>query len=87
MCYFIGKITVHSKLVLPLFDSGTSYCYISGSFIALQSIPIEYLDNQWEISTGNGVVISNKICKNCTVELCQRKLSVDMLILELKGTT
>ena len=31
----IGKITVHSKPVLALFDSGASYCYISDSFIVL----------------------------------------------------
>ena len=40
------KITVHSKSVLALFDSGASYCYISDTFITLHSIPIECLDNQ-----------------------------------------
>ena len=34
----IDKITVHSKPVLALFDSCTSHCYISDSFIALHSI-------------------------------------------------
>ena len=75
----IGKITVHSKLVLALFDSDASHCYISDSFTALHSIAVECLNNQWEISTCNGVVISNRICKNCTVELCNRKLLVDVL--------
>jgi len=40
-----GKITVHSKPVLALFDSGASHCYISGSFTALNSIPVKYLDH------------------------------------------
>jgi len=82
-----GKITVHSIPVLTLFDSGASHCYISGSFTALQSIPIECLDNQWEISTSNGVVISNRVCKNCTIKLCNRKLLVGMLVLDTEGTS
>ena len=40
-----GKITVYSKPVLTLFDSGVSHCYISDSFTTLHSIPIECLDN------------------------------------------
>ena len=79
-----GKITIHLKPVLALFDSGVSH-YISDSFTALHSIPVECLDKQWEISIGNGVVISNRICKNCTVELCNKKLSVDMLVLNTRG--
>ena len=60
-----GKITVHYKLILALFDSGASHCFISDSFTALHSIPVKYLDSQWEISIGNGVVISNRICIDC----------------------
>ena len=78
-----GKIMVHSKPVLALFDSGASHYYISDSFTALHSIPVEYLDHQWEISTSNGVVIS--ICVDCPVELCNRTLAVDMLVLDTKG--
>ena len=80
-----GKITVNSKLVLALFDSGASHCYILDSFIALHSIPIVCLDNQWEISTGIGVVISDRICKDCTVDLYNRKFAGEMLVLDTKG--
>jgi len=51
----------------------------------LHFISVKCLDNQWEITTGNGVVISNRIYKNCTVELCNRKISVDMLVLDISG--
>jgi len=80
-----GKITVYSKLVLSLFDSGASHCYISDSFTTLHSIPIECLDNQWEISASNRVLISNRICIDCPVELCNRTLAVDMLVLDTRG--
>jgi len=80
-----GKIMVHSKPVLALFDSGASHCYISDHFVALHSIPVKTLDHQWEISTGNGVVISTKVCTDCPVELCNRTLAIDMLVLDTKG--
>jgi len=68
-----SKIMVHSKPFLALFDSGTSHCFISDSFTALHSIPL------------NGVVISNRIYTDCTVELCNRKPVVDMLVLDTRG--
>ena len=79
------KIMVHSKLILALFDFDAFHYFISDSFTALHSIPLICLDNLWDISTGNGVVISNRVCKNCTVESCNRKLVVDMLVLDTTG--
>ena len=43
------------------------------------------MSDQWEISTGNGVVITKKICKGCNVELCGRKLEADMFVLDTGG--
>ena len=57
-----GNIRVHSKPVLALFDSGASHCYISDNFVAVHSIPVKVLDHKWEISTGNGVVLSSRVC-------------------------
>jgi len=41
-----GKIMVHSKPFLALFDADASHCFISNSFLALHSIPVECLNNQ-----------------------------------------
>ena len=43
------------------------------------------MSDQWEISTENGVVITNKICKACNLELCGRKLEADMFVLDIGG--
>jgi len=43
------------------------------------------MSDQWEISMGNEVVITNRICKACTVELCGRKLEADMFVLDTGG--
>ena len=43
------------------------------------------INNHREISTGNGAITTNKICKDCVVGLCGRKLKVDMLVLDTGG--
>ena len=77
-----GKILIHSKPVLALFDSGALHCFISDIFTALHFIPLVCMGDQCEISTWNGIVTTNIICKDCTVELCNRKLEVDMIVLD-----
>ena len=71
--------------VLSLFDSGASHCFISSRFSALHFIPLVCMGDQWEISTKNEIVITNKICKACTMELCGRKLEADMFVLDTGG--
>ena len=80
-----GNISVHSHPVLALFDSGASHCYISDKFVAVHSIPVRLLDHKWEISTGNGVVLSSRVCTDCPVELCDKVMAIDMLVLDTKG--
>ena len=74
-----GKILVHLIPILSLFDSGASHCFISSNFITLHVVPLTYMDNYWDISTRNGVITTNKICKACEIELCDRKLEADLL--------
>jgi len=77
-----GTILVHSILVISLFDSGASHYYISTRFIMMHSIPCNYMDNQWEISTGNEVITTSMVCKSCFVKICGRELSVDMFMID-----
>ena len=41
-------------------------------------------DGQWEIK-GNGAITTNRICKDYIVELCNRKLAVDLIVLDTRG--
>ena len=79
-----SKILIHFNPVLAIFDSDVSHCFISNRFTALHSIPIVCMDGQWEISTENGVVTTNRICKDYTVKLCNRKLKIDMIVLDTR---
>jgi len=80
-----GTILVQSFSVISLFDSGASHCFISTRFVKMHSIHYDDIDTQWEISTGNGIITTNKVCKFCPVEVCGRKLSVDMFVIDTSG--
>jgi len=43
------------------------------------------MDNTWEISTGNSVITTNRICKSCPVEISGRTLKADMFVLNTGG--
>jgi len=80
-----GTILVHSIPVISLFDSGASHCYISTRFVMMHSIPFNDMDTQWEISTGNGVITTSRVCKSCSVEVCERQLRADMFMIDTGG--
>ena len=80
-----GKILVHNNSGLALFDAGESHCFISSKFVALYCIPLVCVDGRWEICTGNEIVTTNRICKACPIELCDRKLEANMLMLDNGG--
>jgi len=42
------------------------------------------MKNQWEISTGNVIVTTNRVCKACTVEIYGRKLEADLFVLDIR---
>jgi len=80
-----GSILIQSFPVISLFDSGASHCYISTRFVKMHFIHYDDIDTQWETSTENGIITTNKVCKSCPVEVCGRKLSVDILVIDTSG--
>ena len=80
-----GKVSIHSVPIMSLFDSGASHCFISSRFVDLHSVPSVKLKDEWEISTGNGIVTTNRMCKSCPVEICGRKMDANMFVLETQG--
>jgi len=48
----------------------------------MHSIHYDDIDTQWKISTRNGIITTNRVCKSSHVEVCGRKLSVDMFMID-----
>ena len=80
-----GNVLIHSIPVLALFDSGTSHCFVSSRFANLHSLPQYKIRCMWEISAGNGIVTTNRVCKSCPVVVRGRTLEVDMFVLDTRG--
>ena len=43
------------------------------------------MNSAWEISTGNGVIVTNRICKSCPVVISGRTLEADMFVIDTGG--
>ena len=80
-----GNVSIFSTPVLALFDLGASHCFISSKFVIDLSLPLDDTKKSWEINTGNGVVITNKICRAYEIEICGRKLAANLLVLDTGG--
>ena len=80
-----GNILVHYIPVVALFDSGASHCFMSSRFVKQHSLPQHKMEYDWEISTGNGTIVTNKICKSCPVAIGGRTLEADMFVMNTGG--
>ena len=80
-----GTILVYSVPVISLFDSGASHCYISTSFITKHSIPCYDMHTPWEISMGNGIITTSRVCRSCPVVICGKEFSADMFMINTGG--
>lgn len=80
-----GTILVYYAPTSILFDSGILHCFMSSIFVIGHNISFENLTIKWNISTGHGGIISNKICKLCLVVVCKRKFHANFLIINIYG--
>jgi len=80
-----GTILVQSFSVISLFNFETSHCYISTRFVKMHSIHYDDIDTQWEISTWNEIMTTNRVCKSYPLDVCGRKLSADIFVIDTSG--
>ncbi|GAV89520.1 RVP_2 domain-containing protein [Cephalotus follicularis] len=79
-----GTFPVSSKTANILFDMGDTYSFVSLSFMPYLSIPSHDLEIGLEVETPNGnTLMANKVYKSCQLELCDRKLVVDLIPLAI----
>jgi len=76
-----GNLLANSIPISTLFDSGASHCFVSSSFVAMHALPHKDLGYPWDVSTGNGVIITSKVCESCPIEVCGRTLVADLFVI------
>ena len=78
-----GMILVYSTWVCVLFDTGTTYSFISASCLGFK---MESVENLLLIESPMGTNSRvDRICKGCVITLVDRTLKVDLRILDMTG--
>ncbi|GAB2278265.1 hypothetical protein Dimus_039277 [Dionaea muscipula] len=81
-----GILLIDSVPVRVLFDSGATHSFATPAFLLSLFVPVRPLAGNVLVSTPVGSAVElNQICCGCGVEVCGRKLPVDLIALEMRG--
>lgn len=78
----IGVVLVGSKHAYVLFDSSAYHYFTLSTFITMHSITCETLTYGRNTSTGNGIIISNKEYRLCSIAICDREFYANLKVTE-----
>ena len=82
-----GKLSIFRRTASVLIDPGATHSFVNLAFMAHIDVKAEKLPYDLEIKTPitNKSIIANMMYKGCEVWIGERKLSVDLIELALKG--
>ncbi|KAF5803254.1 putative transcription factor interactor and regulator CCHC(Zn) family [Helianthus annuus] len=79
-----GTFLINSHFASILFDTGADYSFMSVEFKRTLGIESSRLDIPYSIELANGrLVESGKVVRDCTLELGERRFSIDLLPIQL----
>lgn len=80
-----GIIPVSSIHAHVLFDSGATHSFVSADFVRKHGLVTEISDIELHVGTPVGhSLLAKNVCKSCVIEICHRRLPVDLTVLEMK---
>ncbi|XP_077239745.1 uncharacterized protein LOC143880653 [Tasmannia lanceolata] len=79
-----GTLSVSSKNAHILFDSGSTHSFVSPKFAKHLSIPLHKLDLELSVKApGGNSLVTSGVYRACSVDVCGRNLSVDLISLPI----
>ena len=80
----IGTLRIHTLFSRALIDPGSTHSFVFVSFAGLLGMPIDSMDFDLFVATplGDSVVV-DKILINCCVVIGYRKMTVELVFLDL----
>ncbi|KAJ0695640.1 putative nucleotidyltransferase, Ribonuclease H [Helianthus annuus] len=79
-----GTFLVNNHFASILFDTGVDYSFMSVEFKHMLGIESSRLDIPYSIELANGKLVkSGEVVKGCTLELGERRFSIDLLPIQL----
>ncbi|KAA0067484.1 ty3-gypsy retrotransposon protein [Cucumis melo var. makuwa] len=80
-----GTLPILGHYAFVLFDSGSSHSFISSVFVQHVGLEVEPLGSVLSVSTPSGeVLLSKEQIKACRVEIANRMLDVNLLVLDMQ---
>ncbi|XP_022030901.1 uncharacterized protein LOC110931836 [Helianthus annuus] len=79
-----GMFPINQHVASILFDTGADFSFISVEFKNILSLDSSKLDVPYSIELANGKLVeADEVIKGCTLELGERKFSIDLLPVDL----
>ena len=79
-----GTFLVNNHFASILFDTGADYSFMSVEFKRMLGIESSRLDIPYSIELADGKLVeSGEVVRNCTLELGERRFSIDLLPIQL----
>jgi hypothetical protein len=78
-----GTISVDSFVAHALFDSGTSYSFVSDDFMSRAGLSVQRLGHPILVSSANGSISSCSVCRECSVILADEVFSANLVVISL----
>ena len=82
-----GTLTISGKLAKILVDPGSTHSFIRPKFVRKIGFKTEILPYLMEVSTSTGErkIETEKVCRNCEVEICDRLYPTNLISLVING--
>ncbi|KAJ0863857.1 putative nucleotidyltransferase, Ribonuclease H [Helianthus annuus] len=79
-----GTFLINNHFASILFDTGADYSFMSVEFKRILGIESSRLEVPYSIELANGKLVeSGEVVRNCTLELGERRFSIDLLPIQL----
>jgi predicted aspartyl protease len=79
----IGTISVDLFVAHALFDSGSSYSFVSENFVLRAGHSVQRLGHPIMVSSVNGSISSYSVCQGCSVILAYEFFSANLVVISL----
>ena len=81
----IGIISVDSFDAHVLFDSGTSFSFVSEGFVAHASLSLQRIGQPIVVSSAKGLINSYSVCPGCSVFLAEETFVANLVVIPLES--
>jgi hypothetical protein len=78
-----GTISVDSFAAHALFDSGTSYSFVSEDFVSRAGLSVQSLGHPILVSSANGSISSCSVCQGCSIILADEVFLANLVVISL----